>query len=254
MGSKRQRFQDSWDLSGGAAFPPTRWTLIGQLQDPQSETRRQALEVLISRYWRPVFGYLISRGVDPHTAKDLTQEFFTRVLERHTFVQANRNLGQFRNFLKACAENFWKDWRRKLQREQRMNQPLSEDIGAESEAQETGLDAFDWLWIRDHIKRALEQMEQAWAPKHPVHFQIFKEMVIDPIELGVERPKARQVGAKVKLSIAEVNNRLTTAKRAFKRFLEEEIWASSFNNGDFRKGVKEALDFLRGLLRKSGRK
>jgi len=254
MGFKRRRFEDSWDLSGGAAFPPTSWTLIGQLQDPQSETRRQVLEILISRYWRPVYGYLISRGVDSHTAKDLTQEFFTRALEKHTFVQADRNLGRFRNFLKACAENFWKDWGRKFQREQRVNEPLNENISVESEADETGLDAFDRLWIRDHIKRALEQMEQAWAPKHPVHFRIFKEMIIDPIELGVERPKARQVAANVKLSVAEVNNRLTTAKRAFKRYLEEEIRKSSFNNADRREGVKEALDFLRGLLRKSGSK
>ena len=43
---------------------------------------------------------------DEHVAKDLTQGFFERFLEKEYFRDADQLRGRFRSFLLACVKNF----------------------------------------------------------------------------------------------------------------------------------------------------
>lgn len=72
----------------------------------------QALEQLCQIYWYPIYAHLRRRGHDAHAAQDLTQGFFTRLLEKDAFRSVSPKLGRFRSFLLACLGNFLANERR----------------------------------------------------------------------------------------------------------------------------------------------
>src|SRR6267143_586127 len=72
------------------AFATTHWSAVlaaGEKGSPQSAS---ALAELCRVYWYPLYAYLRRKGYDRDEAQDLTQEFFTRFLERNYFGMADR--------------------------------------------------------------------------------------------------------------------------------------------------------------------
>jgi RNA polymerase sigma-70 factor (ECF subfamily) len=53
-----------------------------------------------------LYAFIRRRGFDPERAKDLTQEFFARLLEKNFLMAADREKGRFRSFLLACVQHF----------------------------------------------------------------------------------------------------------------------------------------------------
>ena len=85
----------------------------------------EALAYLCTTYWPPVYVYFRQKGSSASDAADLTQEFFTRVLEKRYFDQARRERGTFRTFLLTCAKNFLaNEWDRATAKKRGGGQPL----------------------------------------------------------------------------------------------------------------------------------
>ena len=72
----------------------------------ESATRRPALETLCGAYWSPVYGFVRRQGNDSEAAKDLTQAFFARLLEKDSIAAASAGRGRFRSFLLGCLKNY----------------------------------------------------------------------------------------------------------------------------------------------------
>jgi RNA polymerase sigma-70 factor (ECF subfamily) len=87
------------------SFATTRWSLIAAART-SGEPARQALADLCTLYWFPVYGYFRSRDRDHNTAQDLTQAFFTRLLERNGLAHADPARGRFRSYLLAACQHF----------------------------------------------------------------------------------------------------------------------------------------------------
>jgi len=78
-----------------------------------STASREALETLCRMYWFPVYSLARSRVADAESARDLTQEFFARLLSRDGLTKAQRERGRFRSFLAQSLKNFIADeWRK----------------------------------------------------------------------------------------------------------------------------------------------
>lgn len=92
--------------SAHSAFATTRWSLIAGAAQQNSPEARAALEALCGAYWYPVYAYVRRRVSDVHTAQDLTQSFFARLLERGTIAGANPERGRFRAFLLTACKRF----------------------------------------------------------------------------------------------------------------------------------------------------
>jgi DNA-directed RNA polymerase specialized sigma24 family protein len=95
--------------SGPSRFPTTRWTLVIAAADPQRKEARAALISLCENYWYPLYAYLRRRGYPADQAQDLTQEFFTRVLEGRYLDRADPQKGRFRSFLLTSLKFFVAD-------------------------------------------------------------------------------------------------------------------------------------------------
>jgi len=87
-------------------FPTTSWSLVLAAKQERSGASRSALERLCKEYWYPVYAYIRSRKSSPEDARDLTQEFFLRLLDKHYLDAIEAPHGRFRWFLLAGIKNF----------------------------------------------------------------------------------------------------------------------------------------------------
>jgi RNA polymerase sigma-70 factor (ECF subfamily) len=90
------------------AFATTRWSLVLAAHG-DSAPARAALETLCRIYWFPVYALMRSRGADVESARDLTQDFFAKLLSQDGLLQARRERGRFRSFLAQSVKNFQAD-------------------------------------------------------------------------------------------------------------------------------------------------
>lgn len=88
-------------------FAATRWSVVLAAGGLKADSLRQrALEELARTYWFPLYAYVRRQGESPHAAEDLTQEFFARLIEKHSLRQVDRSKGKFRSFLLASLKHF----------------------------------------------------------------------------------------------------------------------------------------------------
>ncbi len=87
-------------------FVTTHWSVVLAAGDTKSPQASEALEKLCRAYWYPLYAYVRRKGHDADDARDLTQEFFARLLARNYLSVADRNKGRFRSFLLGSLEHF----------------------------------------------------------------------------------------------------------------------------------------------------
>lgn len=71
-----------------------------------SPASKAALADLCQRYWYPLYVYVRRRVADLDEARDLTQDFFARLLEKNTLALADPQRGRFRSFLLTALKHF----------------------------------------------------------------------------------------------------------------------------------------------------
>lgn len=80
---------------------------------------RLALDELCKIYWRPIYSYARFQGHSPADAEDLTQSFFSFVLEKALFSSADSSLGRMRNYLLTAFSRHIKHWQRQSSAQKR---------------------------------------------------------------------------------------------------------------------------------------
>jgi RNA polymerase sigma factor (sigma-70 family) len=83
-------------------------------RDQSASEGMAALELLCSRYWRPLYAFVRRRGYSVEDAQDLTQTYFSGLLEKGYLCLVDAERGKFRSFLLASLKNFLaNEWDRK---------------------------------------------------------------------------------------------------------------------------------------------
>jgi RNA polymerase sigma factor (sigma-70 family) len=101
------------ESANSAQFTTTHWSVVLAAQDGASAAAEAALGQLCKCYWYPLYAFIRRRGLNPHDAEDLTQEFFYRLLDRNYLKAVDYRKGRFRTFLLVALERFLaKEWRR----------------------------------------------------------------------------------------------------------------------------------------------
>lgn len=89
-------------------FATTHWSVVLEARNSPDEAST-ALETLCRTYWYPLYAFVRRAGHDPHSAQDLTQEFFARFLAKNYLSGVSREKGKFRSFLLAALKHFLAD-------------------------------------------------------------------------------------------------------------------------------------------------
>ena len=152
----------------GARFVTTHWSVVLVAGRTDSTRAQNALARLCQTYWYPLYAYVRRRGHSPHDAQDLTQEFFARLLERHTLAIADPNRGRFRSFLLSTMNHFLAHEWEKVRAQKRGGgcQILSLDLAQAEErydlepADNSSPDKlFDKHWATALLEEVLNQLE-----------------------------------------------------------------------------------------------
>ena len=89
-----------------AVFATTHWSVVMLAARRDTTRARDALARLCQTYWYPLYAYVRRRGYPVHDAQDLTQAFFTRLLERQSLASADPERGRFRSFILVAMNHF----------------------------------------------------------------------------------------------------------------------------------------------------
>lgn len=87
-------------------FPSTSWSLVIAAAANPTPDSRASLAKICEAYWPPVYTFIRRTGYDNDQAHDLTQAFFTTMLEKNYLGNADRDRGRFRTFLLAAVKHF----------------------------------------------------------------------------------------------------------------------------------------------------
>jgi RNA polymerase sigma-70 factor (ECF subfamily) len=196
--------------------------------DSANPESRQALEVLCGRYWYPIYAHARFLGNDRDRAQDLTQGFFTYVLETHTLKVADPGRGRFRAFLKGTFDHFVANERRTARAQKRgggkRNLALDFD-GAESRYKLEPVDeatpeqSFERRWARALLDQALERLEtETKAEGSGERFRQLEQFLT-----GKPAAAYREVGAELGLSEGAVKGAVHRMRRRYGRILRDEI-------------------------------
>jgi RNA polymerase sigma-70 factor (ECF subfamily) len=159
--------EDSDPAVSSPVFATTHWSVVlnaGRLDSPHAA---EALAQLCRAYWHPLYAYARRHGHDVEAARDLTQEFFARLLEKNYVGAADKNRGRFRTFLLSAFEHFlakeWRDARRQKRGGGQSMLSLHQE-SAEQAYQVEPMDEltpekiFDRRWALRTIELALERL------------------------------------------------------------------------------------------------
>ena len=152
-------------------FVTTHWSLVLSARDQRSPESAVALEKLCGAYWYPLYAYVRRRGKSPEDAKDLTQEFFARLLERHWVGRADQQKGRFRSFLLSAMNRFMADEWDKARAQKRgggqLAVPLQFDAaetryGMEPADRTTPENSFERRWALTLLDEVLQRLRSEY--------------------------------------------------------------------------------------------
>ena len=153
-------------------FATTRWTMVFEAGRPPSVDSDNALAGLCEAYWFPIYAYVRRRGNSKEDAEDLTQMFFSRLLDREMFAGLDRGHGRFRAFLLASLKHFlsneW-DKRRAIKRGGSIThlsldwQSADQRFGLADNGTMTPDAEFDREWALTLLGRVIEETGREFA-------------------------------------------------------------------------------------------
>ncbi|MEO1995519.1 MAG: sigma-70 family RNA polymerase sigma factor [Planctomycetaceae bacterium] len=110
---------DALPGAGKRPFATTQWSVVLAAAELPAEEGQRALAQLCETYWYPLYAFVRGRVTSIPEAQDLTQDFFTHLLERRAIEKAQPDRGRFRAFLLTCLKNFLNNEWQKDRRQKR---------------------------------------------------------------------------------------------------------------------------------------
>ena len=221
------------DAANSSLWPVTVWHEVqAAAQDVGQSSER--LNELILKYQRPLRIYLLQRfKAFPQimeNADDLLQEFAAqKILAKQWLGKASPERGKFRNFLKTSLKNYVIAWGRRVRLPSISLNDL-EEAGKELPATEAADQSFELPFAQAVLAETLERLEQdcrhtkRQQPRSTHIWELFRLRMLDPIFKGTKPVSYEELAKVFSLrSPTEGTNMLLSAKRMFKRHLEEVI-------------------------------
>jgi len=87
-------------------FPTTAWSMVVKAGNPQTQFFHESLARLCNSYWFPVYVFIRSKGFSSEEARDSTQEFFARLIEKQYLAGLDQSKGRFRSFVLSSVSHF----------------------------------------------------------------------------------------------------------------------------------------------------
>jgi len=232
-------------------FPSTRWSVIERARSTDPNERQRALDLVAAAYWKPVYKYLrLHWHRSNEDAKDLTQEFFARLVEKEILDGYDPQRARLRTYLRACLDRLVQNHDRGAARLKRGggSPTLSLDFeAAEGELRRAPQPAgasmeetFEREWVRSLFGLAVDALEaQCAAAGKELHFRLFERYDLE--DPPGSRPTYAELAREAGVPVTTVTNHLSYARREFRRLTLEKLREMSGSEAEFRREARALL-------------
>lgn len=246
-------FADQSDIPphcGKRHFATTRWSIVlaaGRDSSPEAKT---ALATLCETYWFPLYAFVRRQGYDAQDAQDLTQGFFTRLLEKKDLRDVQRERGKFRSFLLASMKHFlMNEWdRTQAQKRGGGQRMLSVDfdeaesrLRLEPSHEQTPEVIFEKQW-------ALTLLDRVWAVLREEFVRAHKAEQFDRLHVYLTGEKSAvtyaEVAEELRISEAAVKMAVSRLRRRFHDRLRKEIVQTVATEDEVDDEIRALIDAL----------
>jgi DNA-directed RNA polymerase specialized sigma24 family protein len=215
-----------------AGFPTTHWSRVAHAVNPAVPEARAALAELCGAYWYPIYAFIRRKGHDPDQALDLTQDYFTRLLETGVLASADHRLGRFRAFLRTDCCFFLShqhERHRALKRGGGQTALPFEARDAEGRYLREPADAttpdrlFDQTWTLNLLDEVMKQLAREYGDTgRATQFEILK----DAIGKQVRQVSYADLATRMETSEGAVQQAVRRLRKRYKAILRERIAAT----------------------------
>jgi DNA-directed RNA polymerase specialized sigma24 family protein len=230
---KRARFRGVKDPSSPEEpapaprrFVTTRWSLVLAAGHGAAPEMRKALSELCALYWYPLYAFVRGQSIPAEQAKDLTQGFFTRLLEKNALAVAEPGRGRFRAWLLACLKHYLlKEWAYDRAEKRGGDRILvgGDDgerlLGQERAPGLTPDRAFDRCWALTLLAHVLAKLRDEYVSRG-------KGLLFDKLKrtlTGEEEGLSASLAAELGMSRGAVNTQVCRLRKRYQELTRQEI-------------------------------
>jgi len=235
-----------------AVFATTHWSVVLRAGGQQSGESAAALEKLCHSYWYPLYAYVRRQGKSTQDAQDLTQSFFSGLLESHSLDAVHPSKGRFRSFLIASLNHFLaNDWKHS-QRQKRGGGHLHFSIDeqtAEGRYQHEPADhftpekAFERRWAETLLQSVLDRLRDEWESKGtPRPFDEIKLFLIE----GKEAAPFAEMAARLGVTEASLKWTVHKLRKRYGEIFREEIASTVSSPAEIDDEVRHLFSVMAG--------
>ena len=210
-------------------FPTTRWSLVvlAGRREPTAECE-DALAKLCEGYWYALYAFARHLGYPVEDAKDLTQGFFARLLEKNYLREFQPERGRFRTFLLAAFRHYAANEHHRAQAQKRGGgcAALSLDFeDAEGRYRQEPADVetpqriFERRWALTVLDRALARVGKEYAAGKRAWFDRLRCF----LTAGPREFPYSQIASELDTSEGAVRLAVHRLRRRFREALQAEV-------------------------------
>jgi DNA-directed RNA polymerase specialized sigma24 family protein len=244
------------------AFLTTHWSLIEKMASAETDKNAALIDLLLKRYWKPVYCYLHRRGYDNEDAKDLTQGFFQEVvLGRNLINKADQTKGRFRTFLLTALNRylinvFHKQTTKRHIPQTKLHCMSLVDIAELPQAVTmlTPEDSFTYVWVSALLEDVLALLKKEYEQSNQqLHWLCFHDHTLRPIMDGGAAPTLEILCKTYGISdTTKVSNMILTVKRRFQTLILHHLRDLVISDEEAEEELKEIRQFLPKVMQDSG--
>lgn len=183
-------------------------------------------------------------------AKDLTQAFFTRVLEKQFFTAYDPAKARFRTYLRACLDAFLSNESKAASRVKRGGTVRVESLDfetAEGEIRQHDVASdelspeqyFQREWVRELFSLALADLGRECQERgYELQYRVFERY---DLHEGGDKPTYEALASEFGIATTAVTNYLASMRRRLRHLVLERIREITPTGKDFRSEVRLVL-------------
>jgi RNA polymerase sigma-70 factor (ECF subfamily) len=233
-------------------FATTHWSVVLAAGNAASPGSRRALATLCEAYWFPLYAFARRLGRQPDDARDLTQAFFARLLEKDFLRAADPARGRFRSFLLAAFKHFLAKEHDRAAAQKRGGGKHMFSLDLASAEGRYGLEpasgltperAYERRWaltLLDRVMRRLQDESSALG----------KERLFDRLKVFLtgdsDTPPYREVADELGMTEGAVKVAVHRLRRRFRELVLEEIAQTVDGPAEVEDELRHLFEALRG--------
>jgi RNA polymerase sigma factor (sigma-70 family) len=210
-------------------FVTTHWSMVLSAGRSDSTHAQAALEKLCRTYWLPIYAFVRRQGHNSHDAQDLTQEFFSRLLEKKSLAGVDPAKGRFRSFLLGSLKHFLaNEWDKARAQKRGGGQRLisidanhaETSYAIEPADQMTAEKIFERRWALTLLEQVMQQLREDYVRDGKT--RLFEELKSTLTGASRSAPYA-EIAARLAMSEGAVKVAVHRLRQRYRELLRAEI-------------------------------